>query len=213
MKILRFGISAMLAVTGMWAQSIDGLWNGSLKQGNADIPFRIGFSGTGEGSDVKGWFFNGGDRLYSSGGAYRDGALTLNFDSYLGVLKLTLKDGELDGEWATSRGGRTATPIHAVRDVSQAPDVAGVWVIEDVKSSKGEKAWNLVLTQTGNELTASILRVDGDTGALTGSWRDGKFVVSHFDGSRPALWTITPQADGFASGDFQSQLFLPALGR
>jgi thiol-disulfide isomerase/thioredoxin len=79
--------------------------------------------------------------------------------------------------------------------------VAGVWVIEDVKSSKGEKAWNLVLTQKGNDLTASILRVDGDTGALTGGWQDGKFVVSHFDGSRPALWAITPQADGTLSVD------------
>jgi len=70
-----------------------------------------------------------------------------------------------------------------------------------VKSSKGEKAWNLVLTQNGNDLTASILRVDGDTGALTGGWQDGKFVVSHFDGSRPAVWSITPQADGTISVD------------
>jgi hypothetical protein len=29
-------------------------------------------------------------------------------------------------------------------------------------------------------VSAAILRVDGDTGALTGSFRDGKFVLSHF---------------------------------
>ena len=38
--------------------------------------------------------------------------------------------------------------------------------------------------------------MDGDTGALTGSWQDGKFVASHFDGARPGLITLTPQADG-----------------
>ncbi|HUE24404.1 MAG TPA: TlpA disulfide reductase family protein, partial [Bryobacteraceae bacterium] len=39
-------------------------------------------------------------------------------------------------------------------------------------------------------------RVDGDTGMLTGSYKDGKFVLSHFSGARPALMTITPAADG-----------------
>jgi thiol-disulfide isomerase/thioredoxin len=207
MKIARLGILTLLVAPGIWAQSIDGLWDATLKQGTNEIPFKLGFSGTG--SDVKGWFFNGEDKLISSGGTYENGSLVLNFDSYLGVLKLTLKDGALDGDWSTSRGGRSGagTPVHAVRDVPQpspktkAPDVAGVWVIEDVKSSKGEKAWNLVLTQKGSDLTASILRVDGDTGALTGGWQDGKFVVSHFDGSRPALWSITPQADGTLSVD------------
>ena len=201
MTLLKFGALALLAVGGISAQTIDGLWDATLKQGASEIPFKLGFSGTGSG--VKGWFFNGEDKLISSAGTFENGSLVLNFDSYLGVLKLTLKDGELDGEWTTSRNGRTAppTPVHAVRNVNEVPNVAGVWVIEDVKSSKGEKAWNLVLTQTGNELTASILRVDGDTGALTGGWKDGKFVVSHFDGSRPALWTITPQADGSLAVD------------
>ncbi len=38
--------------------------------------------------------------------------------------------------------------------------------------------------------------MDGDTGALTGRYQDGKFVISHFDGSRPALMHVTPAADG-----------------
>jgi thiol-disulfide isomerase/thioredoxin len=50
--------------------------------------------------------------------------------------------------------------------------------------------------QNGAEASAAILRVDGDTGALTGSWRDGKFVLSHFDGSRPGLMEISVQKDG-----------------
>jgi peroxiredoxin len=38
--------------------------------------------------------------------------------------------------------------------------------------------------------------VDGDTGALTGTYRDGKFVLSHFSGARPSLLEVTPRKDG-----------------
>jgi len=65
-----------------------------------------------------------------------------------------------------------------------------------VHSAKGEKAWRLIVQQHGAEVSAAILRVDGDTGLLTGSYQDGKFVLSHFSGARPALMTITQLADG-----------------
>ena len=52
------------------------------------------------------------------------------------------------------------------------------------------------MRQKGAEVSAAILRVDGDTGALTGEWRDGKFVLSHFSGARPNLLEVTPAADG-----------------
>ena len=35
-------------------------------------------------------------------------------------------------------------------------------------------------------MTAAILRVDGDTELLAGTYRNGKFVVSHFSGARPS---------------------------
>ena len=66
----------------------------------------------------------------------------------------------------------------------------------EVESSKGEKAWHFIVKQSGAEVSAVILRVDGDTGMLEGSWRGGKFVLSHFDGARPMLLEVAPQADG-----------------
>ena len=42
-----------------------------------------------------------------------------------------------------------------------------------------------MVRQSGAEASAVILRIDGDTGVLTGSYRDGKFVLSHFSGARP----------------------------
>ena len=41
-------------------------------------------------------------------------------------------------------------------------------------------------------MSATILRVDGDTGTLSGTWRDGRYVLSHFSGARPTLLEVTP---------------------
>jgi hypothetical protein len=35
-------------------------------------------------------------------------------------------------------------------------------------------AWRFLVRQKGADVSAAILRVDGDTGTLTGTWRDGK---------------------------------------
>jgi len=63
------------------------------------------------------------------------------------------------------------------------------------RGEKREAAWHLIIRQSGAEVSAAILRVDGDTGTLTGTYRNGKFVLSHFSGARPALLEITPGAD------------------
>jgi thiol-disulfide isomerase/thioredoxin len=34
--------------------------------------------------------------------------------------------------------------------------------------------------------------VDGDTGTLSGTWKDGRYVLSHFSGARPLLLEVTP---------------------
>jgi hypothetical protein len=66
--------------------------------------------------------------------------------------------------------------------------------IED--SPKGEKAWRFIVKQSGLQISAATLRVDGNTGSLTGTYQDRKFVVSHFDGSQPLRAEITPTKSG-----------------
>lgn len=210
MKLSKIAMLAVLVAPAMWAQSIDGLWDGSLSLNGTEIPFKIGFSGTG--SAVKGWFFNGSDKEISNSGTLENDSLTLNFDSYASVLKLTLKDGALAGEYV--QRGRPL-PIHAVRTSQEspstekadgkAPNIDGLWVLEGVNSSKGEKAWNLIIQQKGDQVSGAILRVDGDTGTLTGKYQDGKFVLSHFSGARPSLLVITPQQDGRLSLELNGQ--------
>ena len=54
----------------------------------------------------------------------------------------------------------------------------------------------MVLQQKGGAVTGAILRLDGDTGALTGSFRGGKLTLSHFSGARPALLEGELKPDG-----------------
>ena len=159
------------------------------------IPFRMEFSGTGD--TIRGFFFNGDEKLKSTSGRFYHGTLVLNFDYYLGRLEARLRDGRLEGTYA--RPARVY-PFEAKRFVAVAqqrnpPQIAGLWEIA-VKSSKGESAWRMVVRQNGAEVSAAILRVDGDTGVLSGTWRDGKLALSHFSGARPALVKITPRSDG-----------------
>jgi thiol-disulfide isomerase/thioredoxin len=125
----------------------------------------------------------------------------LNFDSYATRLEASLKDGALIGTY----GGdpRSAYPFQATRHDSSlvaipdphAPDISGLWEIQ-VKSPKGEAAWHFVVNQAGAKIDAAILRVDGDTGVLSGSYKDGMFLLSHFTGERPFYVELTPQSDG-----------------
>ena len=79
------------------------------------------------------------------------------------------------------------------------PSIAGLWNVQVGKSSKGEAAWQFIVRQSGAEVSAAILRIDGDTGTMTGTFRDGKFVLSHFSGARPLRLELTPDADGTLS--------------
>jgi len=181
------------------AQPLAGLWDATVVVNKLDIPFR--FEIAGNGAAIKGSFFNGEEKVTSTSGALENGTLTLNFDEYGSKLIATVKDGVLEGEY--NRGTRGAPyPFQAKRFApvpvgdAKIPSIAGLWNIQVGKSSKGEAAWQLIVRQSGAEVSAAILRVDGDTGALTGSYRDGKFVLSHFSGARPALLELTPGADG-----------------
>jgi hypothetical protein len=129
-------------------------------------------------------------------------AVVLKLEHYLTNIVAVEKNGELVGR-VEMRNDKDASgsPFRAVRYVAppatpaNVPAVAGRWVIPH-DSPKGEKAWRFIVKQSGADVQAAILRVDGDTGALSGRYQDGTFVISHFDGSRPSLMHVTAQPDG-----------------
>ena len=185
------------------AESLAGLWDAKINFNGVEIPFKIEFAG--EGANVQGWFFNGDERETSTSAKFENGAWTLNFDDYATRLTVTLKDGGLEGEWGpfqkkfySIQARRFVAPpaSKAAAASGSAPFIDGLWDVEGVNSAKGEATWRLIVRQHGSEVSAAILRVDGDTGALTGSYQDGKFVLSHFSGARPALLSLSPASDG-----------------
>jgi thiol-disulfide isomerase/thioredoxin len=183
------------------AQSLAGLWDATVtvSNGTLEIPFRFEIAGSD--AAIKGSFFNGDEKVTSTTGHLENGKLLLTFDEYGSQLEATVTDGRLEGQYA--RGTRGAPyPFKASRFTPPAstdakiPTVAGLWNVQVGKSSKGEAAWQLIVRQSGAEVSAAILRVDGDTGTLTGTFHDGAFVLSHFSGARPLRLTLTPAADG-----------------
>jgi thiol-disulfide isomerase/thioredoxin len=194
-----FGASIAMAQSPSTAAALDGRWDATLNNHGVIIPFRIDISGSGP--TLKGTFYNGFTPYDGTTSAtYQDGKLTLNVEHYLTTINAALKDGQLDGDVAyQSRSANSSYGFHATRHVdtpesasANVPKISGSWVLPlPQPSAKGEKAFRLIVEQRGAEVAASILRVDGDTGAYSGAYKDGKWVLSHFDGSRPGVIEIT----------------------
>jgi thiol-disulfide isomerase/thioredoxin len=202
----RFSATAIVAIfiftvtLSAAGQSVNGTWDATVTVNNVAVPFQIEIDG--EGPEVHSYFFNGDDRVNpSNSGTFQDGSLVLNFDSYATKLEATLNDGILTGTYDGGSGNVYAfqakrhDPSLVASSDQHAPDISGLWEIQ-VKSPKGESAWHFVVNQTGAKIDAAILRVDGDTGTLSGNFKDGKFILSHFTGERPFYIEVTPRFDG-----------------
>jgi thiol-disulfide isomerase/thioredoxin len=199
--VVSFAIAAWLGVLVSAAPapppSLAGIWDATVVVNGLEIPFRMELAG--KEPNVRGSFFNGDEKVTSASGRFENGSLVLSFDSYATKLEATLKEGRLEGKY--DRGNGRFYPFQAKRftpspvPVKGVPSIAGLWIVE-VKSNKGEAAWRLIVRQSGAEVSAAILRVDGDTGALTGTFKDGRFALSHFDGARPLLLELTLAKDG-----------------
>jgi thiol-disulfide isomerase/thioredoxin len=182
------------------AQSLVGLWDATVKVKDLEVPFRFEISG--DGSNISASFFNGDAKFTSSSGNYANGNLVINWDYTASKLEATVHDGVIEGKYfRNGRDAKTVYPFFAKRFVplplttEGVPSIAGIWEIP-VKSDKGEAAWLFNVRQSGPEVTAAILRIDGDTGALQGTFKNSKFVLSHFSGARPAVFEVKLLADG-----------------
>lgn len=221
LAILALGMSTLAS-----AQNLKGRWAANTEQGGSKIPFRLDISGDGDkaigtlynGEDKEYTTsasikdgkveLNFDHYLVSIIAEVKDGELDGRIESRRGGPAAESESSEAGANNAPSAtpgaapARRGVTPFHAKRytaptaaEVKNVPNIDGVWEVAR-ETPKGEKAWRVIVQQKGADITTTLLRVDGDTGALTGSWQDGKFVASHFDGARPGLITLTPQKDG-----------------
>jgi len=197
-------LSVTRAATQVTTSGVTGLWDATVQISALQVPFKFGIDASG--ANATGWFFNGKEHVSSSDGSFDGKRLVLNFASYAKRLDATLTaDGTLAGVYAPTMPGSTVHPytFHAHRVVTneiataeKAPDIAGLWIVPAQSEKAGENAWRLIVSQSGVQFAAAILRVDGDTGALTGTWSHGKVLLSHFDGARPSVIELSPAADG-----------------
>jgi len=196
-KVLAPAIALWALAAGVHAETAAGRWDATADVNGASIPFELQIDGAG--AAVQGHFFNGAKPTNpSTQGEFENRHLHLVFPSYAGVLDATVTDGKLDGSYTA---GGHATPIHAVKAHviasadGSAPRIAGEWIIP-YHSPKGETAWRLIVHQKGGAVEATILRIDGDTGTLSGHFDQGVFRLSHYAGERPTLLEVTTRPDG-----------------
>jgi peroxiredoxin len=179
-----------------------GRWDGivSVSNNTIDIPFQFEIVASGTG--IRGNFFDGDVKVPSQPGTFENGQIDLRFDQYGARLLATLSGDRLEGKYDRGTRGAPynfkAVRTAAVRAAAEkVPSIAGEWRIPlQSKSSKGEDAWRFIVRQNGAAVSASILRIDGDTGMLSGRFSDGQFHVSHFSGARPVKYDITLKPDG-----------------
>ncbi len=199
--LLGWGLSVWAsAACGAMAQapaSVAGSYQAKAEIAGAEVPFRLDIRGAGD--DLHANFFDGArPTTPSTAGQIQGDHVHITFASYAATLDATLAGDRLDGVYVYTTH---TIPFHAVKDEgppppsAPAPSIGGEWIVPTA-SSKGEKAWRLIVHQTGDQAEAAILRIDGDTGTLSGRYQDGTFHLSHFAGERPALLEATPQADG-----------------
>lgn len=184
---------------------IVGLWTGTATITPRDgtpqsVPVFLDLAGTP--ANLKATLLNSAGSTPASAVSFTDNHLVLTFSYFARTLDVTLQDGALTGTFGGKRGGFSNISLHRAAPAA-APrlthaDLLGDWEIA-TNSAKGEAAWQLRLAKSDDPhaaVRAVIQRIDGDTGALYGSFDGDVLRVSHFTAAGPALYSITPKADG-----------------
>jgi peroxiredoxin len=195
-----FATFLLLATSALAQGPVAGTWVGNATVHGQQVPVRLEISGSG--NDLHAALLNGPESSPASSAIFTGNHLLLTFNYYAKTLDATLADGHLTGNFGTAA---TRYPVSfssldpgTSNSGSHAQDINGDWEIA-VKSAKGESAWQLrvePLHGHGAEVKAVIQRIDGDTGSLYGSWTGSAYQISHFTAAGPALYTLTPQANG-----------------
>jgi thiol-disulfide isomerase/thioredoxin len=199
-RLVRLGaavVASMALATFAQGRPLAGLWDGEIKYDDLTVEFPIELSGSV--NDVKASFFNGDERVTSSSCVQVGNLLVLDFADHATQLRVTEEGSVLKGTYGNKLQGVHEIKLRRHRTAPSsglgAPDISGLWTLP-YESPKGEHAWRLIVRQHRSQVSAAILRVDGDTGVLTGHYQDGQFVLNHFDGGRPLQVTVVPRQDG-----------------
>ncbi len=203
--VSAFLLSALPAASA--AGTITGRWDAVVVANKVEVPFR--FEIAQNGAQVQGFFFEGDRKIGSTSGTFENGTLKLDYDFLNTTLQATLDGGQLHGTYRynspkalpmefRAQHSAPAAPASRTSVTASAPKIDGDWQMHRTAqdNSKLDVSWRLYLRQSGSEVSGAILKTSGDTGTLTGQWKDGKLVMSHFAGERPLLFEAQLNPDG-----------------
>jgi thiol-disulfide isomerase/thioredoxin len=199
--VLALILASALQLAG---QSLTGMWEAELDVDGRAVPFRMEFEGSG--AKLRAAVLDGERRLWSSGVRFSAGHLEVKWDFYDATLEANLEGNRLKGVYRRQGRGRkvqrgfTAKPWQqAAATVEAAPNIAGAWRLEEDSQSRSRVMKGL-FRQSGNEVSGTIQRIDGDFGTLEGQWRNGSLKLSHFDLIRATLVEIRQPGPGKLEG-------------
>ncbi|MBB5328015.1 TlpA disulfide reductase family protein [Tunturiibacter gelidoferens] len=194
-----FLVALSAAAQGPKQSAIAGPWVGYATVHGQTVPVRLEIGG--RANDLQAALLNGPERSPASSVTLVGNHLLVRFNYFARTLDATIQDGRLTGTFGTIA---TRYPVSLKFNGSawtfakaDGPAIPGDWEVE-VKSSKGESAWQLRIEPSAqsNEMKAVIQRIDGDTGSLYGNWDGHGYVIGHFTAAGPALYSVIPQTDG-----------------
>jgi thiol-disulfide isomerase/thioredoxin len=202
LSVLSFAGLALPAAAP--AQTAATHWVGTALVHGQQVPVSLDLSPAAKDGKISGSLVNAGESSVSSSGDLSGTHLVLHFDYFARKLEGTLSPQSFTGTFGSATGTAVPITLHPVakQDAAAAPmgpDIDGDWEIA-VQSPKGESAWTLRVSPSGSEppIKAVILRIDGDTGGLYGSYDTvaKEYRVGHLSAAGAALYSLRPQADG-----------------
>jgi peroxiredoxin len=181
-----------------------GVWSAAIVVEGGEAPFRMEFEP--RGGAMRGAVLDGGRRLWSTAGSYKDRKLTLRWDYYDATLAATLEGAELRGTYTRqTRSGVVSRVFHA-RPHKAAPargprpaQIAGRWIFETEGQGPAGVMEGL-FKQRGAEVEGTMQRIDGDFGTLEGRVAGNRITLSHFDLIRATVIDLSAAPDGTLSG-------------
>lgn len=205
--MMRFFVPVALIAASCAAQNLPrGLWDAVLTVEDRHVPFKLELQGAG--SALQGAIVDGDQRIWTTAATFEGGSLHLRWAYFDSDLKATLAGGSLKGTYTRRnraglvQRGFSAKPFAAppvAADGVKFAQFGGAWRIE-TDDQKGVRVMDGRFRQSGDQVTGTIQRVDGDFGTLAGTVQGPRLTLSHFDGIRATLLVAEMAADGSLKG-------------
>ena len=155
------------------------------------------------------YFRNAGE--WFEGGTIRqtEDSLFVPLDQFDNELAFQIKDGALTGVLRRQDGAGVPLPISATPSTTwrfpangapPAKDISGTYAVTFTSADGKEEHSVGVFKQTGSRLTATFLRITGDSRYLEGVVESDSFRLSSFIGSGPSFFAGAVRADGSLAG-------------